>query len=585
MNTKVVCNISHTRYDLVREVLSTVLDWKISEDDNDDWDVMWTDIAILPEKLMKMKTYQRVNHFPMMHMVSRKNFLADSLEKIRKLFPKDYGFFPRSYMFPSDKDSIKQHIQDHGREFMIVKPEMSCQGKGIFFTNRIEEINPIDKYVVQEYIKSPYLIEGLKFDLRIYVLVTSCQPLRIYIYDEGIARFATHMYSKPDIANVTNMFMHLTNYAVNRGNVKFVNNKDLACDGVGHKRSLAYVYRYLQEQGHDIVALKMKIEDMIIKTLCAVQPYLAQCYIGCQPKDYTRAMCFEVLGFDIMLDDKLRPYVIEVNQSPSFATDSPLDREIKKGIVAGALKLSWVSRKNRMRYLKRMEDKQGLGFVGKVTKEYRDKAVKHNSDLRSFEEEGLLGKFKRICPAEGSQKYDKFIHSALLIYKNCLTDKPPSSQSKNSSPQSKIPITKSTTTLPSHTKSTMSVEILNNSLGQSSICSISSKITNSSPSKTARVVSNKSPLKSPLKVSLHKSNSINSTQGLFDQSPILKHSRRVSYQKDNVSFQSSKEFQIKMQLVPNLLRKNSAKDTTMNRSSSQFMSFYDTSTTFPKTNY
>ncbi|OMJ79700.1 hypothetical protein SteCoe_20219 [Stentor coeruleus] len=585
MNTKVICNISNTRYDLIREVLTTVLDWKISEDENDDWDVMWTDIAILPEKLMKMKTYQRINHFPMMHMVSRKNFLADSLEKIRKLFPKDYSFFPKTYIFPLDKDNIKQYIQDHGREFMIVKPEMSCQGKGIFFTNHIEEINPSDKYVVQEYIKSPYLIDGLKFDLRIYVLVTSCQPLRVYVYDEGLAKFATHMYSKPDIGNITDMFMHLTNYAVNRGNVKFVNNKNLASDGVGHKRSLAYVYRYLQEQGHDVFALKMRIEDSILKTLCAVQPYLAQCYIGCQPKDYTRAMCFEVLGFDIILDDKLNPYIVEVNQSPSFATDSPLDREIKKGIVAGALRLSWVSRKNRMRHLKKMEDKQGIGFVGKITKEYRDKAVKHNSELRSFEEEGLLGKFKRICPTEGSQKYDKFINSALLISKNSVIDILPLSQSKNSSSQSKIPIKKSYTVLPSNIKSNVSVDILNNSLGQSSFHSISSKINNNNSSKTTRVVSNKSPLKSSLKVSLQKSNSISSVPGLFDQSPILKCSREVSYQKDDASSQSSKDFRIKMQLVPNILRKNLVKDTTLNRSSSQFMSFYDTSTTFPKGNY
>ena len=43
-------------------------------------------------------------------------------------------------------------------------------------------------------------------------------------------------------------------------------------------------------------------------------------------------MCFEILGFDIILDDKGKPYLLEVNQAPSFATDSPLDYEVKRGL-------------------------------------------------------------------------------------------------------------------------------------------------------------------------------------------------------------------------------------------------------------
>jgi tubulin polyglutamylase TTLL6/13 len=60
------------------------------------------------------------------------------------------------------------------------------------------------------------LIDGLKFDLRVYVLLTSVTPLRIFIFNEGLARFATREYVPPVGKNLNNLFMHLTNYAINK---------------------------------------------------------------------------------------------------------------------------------------------------------------------------------------------------------------------------------------------------------------------------------------------------------------------------------------------------------------------------------
>lgn len=74
---------------------------------------------------------------------------------------------------------------------MISKPEAGCQGRGIFLSKSIEDFTFGEHYVVQKYIKKPLLIDGLKFDMRVYVLVAGCDPLRVYIYQEGLARFAT----------------------------------------------------------------------------------------------------------------------------------------------------------------------------------------------------------------------------------------------------------------------------------------------------------------------------------------------------------------------------------------------------------
>lgn len=82
--------------------------------------------------------------------------------------------------------------------------------------------------VASHYLNNPLLINGYKFDLRIYVAITSINPLRIYMYQEGLARFATCKYQN---SFKENRFMHLTNYSVNKFNKKaYVQNTDSSKD-------------------------------------------------------------------------------------------------------------------------------------------------------------------------------------------------------------------------------------------------------------------------------------------------------------------------------------------------------------------
>jgi tubulin polyglutamylase TTLL6/13 len=118
------------------------------------------------------------------------------------------------------------------------------------------------------------------------------------MYEEGLVRFATEPYQQPKDSNISNLYMHLTNFAINKNNKKFIWNKDANNDGVGHKKSLSHILNYLMEiYGRPrIEKLVDEMKEIIVKTLCTAQPILAHNYKSCQADDYENSMCFELLG-------------------------------------------------------------------------------------------------------------------------------------------------------------------------------------------------------------------------------------------------------------------------------------------------
>lgn len=77
--------------------------------------------------------------------------------------------------------------------------------------------------------------------------------------------------------------MHLTNYAINKDNPKFVFNNSSSDMSKGHKRSLTWLYDYVKENGHNAEELQLKIEDMIVKTMISGLPAITGTYRSCQP--------------------------------------------------------------------------------------------------------------------------------------------------------------------------------------------------------------------------------------------------------------------------------------------------------------
>ena len=156
---------------------------------------------------------------------------------------------------------------------------------------------PKDSYVCSRYIADPLLIGNKKFDLRLYVLVTSYRPLKVYTYKKGFARFCTVNYTH-EAGELDNELVHLTNVAIQKNSAGYQHSAH------GWKWSLENLMTYI-EGSRGLEASERLHEEigwLIVHSLKACQNVMIQ-----------DRHCFECYGYDIMIDAKLKPWLLEVH--------------------------------------------------------------------------------------------------------------------------------------------------------------------------------------------------------------------------------------------------------------------------------
>ncbi|XP_055536464.1 tubulin polyglutamylase TTLL5 isoform X2 [Wyeomyia smithii] len=304
-----------------------------SGSDSSDFNLLWTGIHLKPDILRNLAPYQRVNHFPRSYELTRKDRLYKNIERMQHLRGlKHFDIVPQSFLLPQDyKELIVAHNKCRGP--WIVKPVASSRGRGIFIVNSPDQIASYEQVVVAKYITDPLCIDGHKCDIRLYVAVTSFDPLIIYLYEEGLVRLATVKYDRT-AENLWNPCMHLCNYSINKYHTDYIKSNNAGDEDVGHKWTLSALLRHLRSQGCNTEQLMLNIEDLIIKAFFScTQPIVAACrmfvpHVG---------NCFELYGFDILIDDTLKPWLLEINLSPSLGCDTPLDTKVKACLLTDLL--------------------------------------------------------------------------------------------------------------------------------------------------------------------------------------------------------------------------------------------------------
>ncbi|XP_029804356.1 tubulin polyglutamylase TTLL7 isoform X3 [Suricata suricatta] len=455
----ITANVAGTKFEIVRLVIDEMGFMKTPDEDETS-NLIWCDSAVQQEKIAELQNYQRINHFPGMGEICRKDFLARNMTKMIKSRPLDYTFVPRTWIFPAEYTQFQNYMKElkkkRKQKTFIVKPANGAMGHGISLIRNGDKLPSQDHLIVQEYIEKPFLMEGYKFDLRIYILVTSCDPLKIFLYHDGLVRMGTEKYIPPDESNLTQLYMHLTNYSVNKHNEHFERDET---ENKGSKRSIKWFTEFLQANQHDVAKFWSDISELVVKTLIVAEPHVLHAYRMCRPGQPpgSESVCFEVLGFDILLDRKLKPWLLEINRAPSFGTDQKIDYDVKRGVLLNALKLLNIRTSDKRRNLAKQKAEAQRRLYGQNSikrllpgssdwdqqrhqlerrkEELKERLAQVRKQILKEEHENRhMGNYRRIYPPEDKTLLEKYESLLAVAFQTFLSGRAASFQRELNNP-------------------------------------------------------------------------------------------------------------------------------------------------------
>ncbi|OHT13544.1 Tubulin-tyrosine ligase family protein [Tritrichomonas foetus] len=316
-----ICTNGRVLYLVVKQALRAL---GISfQRDNQQGVLVWSD-AVRLEFFNQIHSYQVINRLPFASTWCRKAPFVRLIQRIAKYYPDQFKFLPKSFVLPQDDKEFNEALDRHDK-YYIYKPDRGSLGHGIRLITPDSYFKASARLAVaQEYIES-YTIDNLKFDLRVYALICSLSPLRIYICRNGVARFCT------EDSGGESKFSFLTNTAVNAKNPEANPDK--------MTRMIDDVFKEMAKSGVDTKALWNRIDNAIILTIISAYGFLSKCEKE-QCPNLGLPRCFQIIGCDVLLDKKLNPYILEINHRPSMKTNTEHSHDLKIMMLKDALRIA-----------------------------------------------------------------------------------------------------------------------------------------------------------------------------------------------------------------------------------------------------
>ena len=284
---------------------------------------MYSKLTIFPEIRGNLRIYNRIERN--FQLTSKKRLFLNMKNYYQRIGKDVFSYLPLTFLVTSGKNDVQfSNFRDYFHEnpekshnLWIIKPgECTNCGNGIQISSNFQEIEAIisnseskHSYIVQKYIEKPLLVHRRKFDIRCYGLC-SCFNGHVqgYFYQEGYLRTSSKEFS---LKNAGNRFIHLTNDAVQK------KSEDYGKFEGGNKMSYPEFQRYLSTN------LPIKV-DFWSEILPQMRELVRDTYRATHrlldPKH--RKQCFEVLGYDFMIDEQLKVWLIEVNTNPCLELSS-----------------------------------------------------------------------------------------------------------------------------------------------------------------------------------------------------------------------------------------------------------------------
>lgn len=279
--------------------------------DKYNWDTCWQ--TNMPEQntFEQLSSHKTINHIPGNNALTIKSDLYTTLANAKKrqgdsISAKRYQFFPETFSMPEDYIKFQQAAADNPTWKWLQKPKNSSRGRGIKMLEHPSCAPLGQEWMIQRYLSKPHLYKGHKYVLRCYGLITSLEPLRCYWYKEGSMKLASDLYQYD---NFDNPYSYLTNPDINEENIDADTELPVIFIPFANYR------QWLQDEGIDDKEIFQKIEELIGLTIIAARETMRE---QSNVIHADTSGCYELIGFDCMIDDALNPWILECNLSPSL---------------------------------------------------------------------------------------------------------------------------------------------------------------------------------------------------------------------------------------------------------------------------
>ncbi|CAH0677249.1 unnamed protein product [Chilo suppressalis] len=268
---------------------------------NTPWDLLWSHdypFRSLYPNLHKLRPHQLVNHYPGTGFITNKVDLATTESK----------FIPKAFKLPKSKENFLEYATRNKNSLFLVKHN---QHRGVFIRNVSEIDLSSGESFVQEYVQKPYLVDGHKFDIGVYVVLTSVDPLRVYWYKGDVLfRYCPAKYYPFDPKN-------LDKYVIGDDYLPTWEVPSLAHPytalGFGMKNAFDI---YAKSKGHSPGKMWADVQRAISEVFVMKEKHIIEAL-----KQYPSSNnFFELMRFDLVLDEDMRVYLLEANMSPNLSS-------------------------------------------------------------------------------------------------------------------------------------------------------------------------------------------------------------------------------------------------------------------------